>query len=145
MQEYNVPKWSFSYIDMDGAQTTKHFESVSWVTALQEFMYFLRGAGFSISDNAVQVHSDVDSESWQGEWCYDTPECSDSIQDWGHPDDTDTSMHFCPPFKGDPDECAFKHKEKYEIRDLIEAVECLTQEVEEANHYKKLELKGGAL
>jgi hypothetical protein len=107
-------------------------------------VYFLKGTGFELDNNSIQINNrhGFAVGDWFGNYCEDV----DTVAtDWSHPDDADLSMHFCPPFEGNPEDCAFKHKEKYEIRDLIEAVECLTQEVEEANHYKKLELKGEAL
>jgi hypothetical protein len=63
--------WSFHYTTTDGEQTIKSFDSDSWLKALQEFVYFLKGAGFELEADDIQVKGQPwrhDSD-WYGAWC----------------------------------------------------------------------------
>ena len=105
--ENNLPTWGFTYRDVDGAISTKSFEAVSWVRALQEFVYFLKGSGFNLDDDSIQIKDEHhDGYNWFGNYCFAIEQ--EENDDWSHPDDTDLSMHFCPPFEGNPEDCAFE-------------------------------------
>jgi hypothetical protein len=138
MQDNNTPTWGFTYRDIDGAISTKSFEAISWTRALQEFVYFLKGAGFSLDDDSIQIkHEHYDESLWFGYICPNVDE--EETEDWRHPDDTDLSMHFCPPFEGDPTDCAFKHDPT--LKDLKESVDALVLEISALNYYKEKELQ----
>jgi hypothetical protein len=138
MQDNNMPTWGFTYRDLDGAISTKSFDAVSWARALQEFVHFLKGAGFLLDDDSVQIKDDhYDNFNWFGNYCPPTEQ--EETEDWSHPDDTDLSMHFCPPFEGDTDDCAFKHEPT--LKDLKDSVDALTLEISALNYYKEKELQ----
>jgi hypothetical protein len=138
MQDYNdTPMWTFSYTDLDGNTSTKLFKTVSWVAALQEFVYFLKGTGFELDNDSIQINNRHDAnDKWFGGYCDDVDK---GAEECCYPDDTDLSMHFCPPFEGDPNDCAFKHEPT--LKDLKDSVDALTLEISALNYYKQKELQ----
>jgi hypothetical protein len=136
--ENNIPTWGFTYRDIDGAISTKSFDAISWTRALQEFVYFLKGTGFNLDDDSIQIKDKHrDDFNWFGYIC--PPIEQENPVDWEHPDDTDLSMHFCPPFEGDPNDCAFRHEPT--LKDLKDSVDALTLEISALNYYKEKEMQ----
>jgi hypothetical protein len=137
MQDNNLPTWGFTYRDIDGTISTKSFDTVSWTRALQEFVDFLKGTGFELDNDSIQINNrHDDSDNWFGGYCDDVDK---GVEEWNHPDDTDLSMHFCPPFEGDPNDCAFKHEPT--LKDLKDSVDALVLEISALNYYKEKELQ----
>lgn len=105
MTEYEKPVWGFSHTDEFGNETYKTFttESSTWVEALQRFMDFARGVGYTVSQEAVAINAEIEVGecAWYGN--YYLPEVIED--DWEHPEDVP-----CPPFEGNPEDCAFKSK-----------------------------------
>lgn len=67
---YKQPVFSFLHEDIAGVVTTKTFEAESWVKALESFVYFLKGVGFVIEANSIQIHENHDgSDDWTGMYC----------------------------------------------------------------------------
>lgn len=95
MKEYNTPLWSFTRTIEDGTTDIQAFEATTWTLALQEFVNFLKGCGYILEDDSIQIRQDHEDFDWLGYYC--TP----VEDDWAHHDD------FCPPFEGNPEECAF--------------------------------------
>lgn len=95
MTEYEKPLWSFTRTNEDGTTDIKSFEAVTWSQALQEFVYFVKGCGYGLDDDSIQIKDSHENENWFGKYCEPFED------DWQHPDD------FYPPFEGDPDECTF--------------------------------------
>jgi hypothetical protein len=81
---YKQPVFSFLHEDSGGVVTTKTFEAESWTKALENFVHFLKGVGFTIDGESIQVH---ESHNWDNDWtglyCGDNKE-----PDWVHPDDS---------------------------------------------------------
>ena len=104
MQDYEKPTWGFTHNNGAGNISTKSFqlEDDEWTGALQEFIYFLRGLRYNISDDSVAINSErhMLGDEWFGG--YYVPEVEQVEDDWKHPDD------FYPPFEGEPEECAFE-------------------------------------
>lgn len=97
MNEYTTPLWSFTRTNEDGTTDIKTFEAVEWTIALQEFVNFLKGCGYILENDSIQIRNDYEDERWFGNYC------SPVEEDWTHPDDFD------PPFEGNPEECRFNH------------------------------------
>lgn len=95
MKEFTTPLWSFTRTSENGTTDIKTFEADTWSQALQEFVNFVKGCGYTLPEDAVRISEELDSEHWFGNYF---PSAED---DWKHPDD------FCPPFEGNPDDCGF--------------------------------------
>ena len=97
MKEYTKPLWSFTRTNEDGITDIKAFEADTWSQALQEFVNFVKGCGYVLAADAVQISNDVESEHWFGNYC------SPVEDDLKHPDS------FEPPFESRPEDCSFNH------------------------------------
>ena len=80
--------WTFARTDCEGVTTVSTFEAETWPYALQQFVNFLKGAGFGVDDESVAINGDkhlpdvagLDYESgWYGEMFY--PESGDVTDD----------------------------------------------------------------
>lgn len=114
MKEYEKPVWGFSHTDEFGNETYKTFttESSTWVEALQRFIDFARGVGYTVSQDAVAINAEIEvnEHAWYGN--YYSPEVIED--DWVHPDDFD------PPFEGNPEECAFDTMAEQALDEIIQ-------------------------
>jgi hypothetical protein len=104
MRDYTQPTWGFTYNDGEGNITTKSFstKSETWIEALSRFLDFTRGVGYTVANNAVALNADIEADecAWSGNYYISGgvyPE-----DDWSHPEDS------CPPFQGNPQDCAFE-------------------------------------
>lgn len=52
-------KFNFESENVDGAICTQSFEACTWTEALDYFVKFLRGSGYSLEDNSVAVNTDL--------------------------------------------------------------------------------------
>lgn len=50
-------KYTFTSIDIDGVKSTREFEAECWFDVLDEFITFLKGCGYSISQDAVGLNT----------------------------------------------------------------------------------------
>lgn len=50
-------KYSFSSIDRDGVKSTREFKAECWFDALDEFVTFLKGSGYSIPTGTVGLNT----------------------------------------------------------------------------------------
>lgn len=50
--------FKFESVDMDGCVLTQEFEADIWMEALDCFVKFLRGSGYSISNTSVGVNAE---------------------------------------------------------------------------------------
>jgi hypothetical protein len=48
--------YTFTSIDMDGVKSTREFEADCWFDALDEFVNFLKGSGYSIPTGTVGLN-----------------------------------------------------------------------------------------
>ena len=71
--------WTFARTDCEGVTTVSTFEAETWPYALQQFVNFLKGAGFGVDDESIAINGDkhlpavagLDYESgWFGEMFY---------------------------------------------------------------------------
>ena len=105
---YKQPKFSFLHEDSNGVVTTKTFEAEAWMSALENFVHFLKGVGFILDEKSIQIHEDYGvSHTWTGLYCGD-----EDVSDCVHPDDFD------PPFEGKPEDCAFK-KDVLSLEEIV--------------------------
>ena len=51
--------FKFESVDMDGCVLTQEFETDIWMEALDYFVKFLRGSGYSIENNSVGINTDL--------------------------------------------------------------------------------------
>ena len=51
--------FKFESVDMDGCVLTQEFEADIWMEALDYFVKFLRGSGYSIENNSVGINTDL--------------------------------------------------------------------------------------
>ena len=51
--------FKFESTDMDGCVLTQEFETDIWMEALDYFVKFLRGSGYSIENNSVGINTDL--------------------------------------------------------------------------------------
>ena len=51
--------FKFESVDMDGCVLTQEFETDIWMEALDYFVKFLRGSGYSIKNNSVGINTDL--------------------------------------------------------------------------------------
>ena len=51
--------FKFESTDMDGCVLTQEFEADIWMEALDYFVKFLRGSGYSIENNSVGINIDL--------------------------------------------------------------------------------------
>jgi len=49
--------YTFTSIDLDGVKSTREFESDCWFDALDEFVTFLKGSGYSIPRGTVGLNN----------------------------------------------------------------------------------------
>lgn len=66
MQDYEKPLWSFTRTSEDGTTDIKTFEAVEWTIALQEFINFLKGCGYTLDGDSVQIKALHEDERWFG-------------------------------------------------------------------------------
>ena len=75
--------WTFAHTDCEGVTTTSSFEADTWPRALQQFVNFLKGAGFAVYGESIAINGDkhlpeVDSveieHGWYGEMFYPSSE-----------------------------------------------------------------------
>lgn len=112
MKEFTTPLWSFTRTSENGTTDIKTFEADTWSQALQEFVNFVKGCGYTLPEDAVRISEELDSEYWFGNYF---PSVED---DWKHPND------FCPPFEGNPDDCKFKNQSNdYSCADCEEEID----------------------
>jgi len=115
MEEYTKPVWSFTRTNEDGTVDIKRFEADTWSQALQEFMNFVRGCGYVLNDDAVQLRGDYDCEHWLGYWC-------EPAEDYA-PIDWESSANLYPPFEGNPEDYAFEPEPvACSLEDFIRAI-----------------------
>jgi hypothetical protein len=62
-----MTEYFFSAVDPDGSHTRTSFEAESWLTVLDNFVLFLRGKGFYVSDDSIGVNA--------AHHCVDENEC----------------------------------------------------------------------
>jgi hypothetical protein len=58
--------WTFLRTDSEGNVRSSTFKAEDWITAMQEFVYFLKGNGFMLEDG-VRLNERYFSENWYGE------------------------------------------------------------------------------
>jgi hypothetical protein len=61
--------WFFNHTDADGATNSVEFAADTWIEALNYFVTFLRGSGYTIDSKTIGINSDntlVTDESWYG-------------------------------------------------------------------------------
>lgn len=113
MKDYALPLWSFTRTGEDGTTDTKTFEAVEWTIALQEFVNFLKGCGYILDGDSVQIKELHEDERWFGNYCSPV-EDDNSCGEWGDEIEWDDCYckreeEFFPSFEGNPEECAFNH------------------------------------
>lgn len=70
--EDGYPIFKFTYVSADETITEKGFTAETWIQAAQEFINFLRGAGFVLDSNALQLNERYfNPETWFKGVCED--------------------------------------------------------------------------
>ena len=57
IEEIMQPTMTFTYVDHEGVVTTKEFTPSTWVSNLNEFVNFLRGCGYLVSNESIGVNT----------------------------------------------------------------------------------------
>ena len=64
--EIKENKFSFHHEDTLGKINLVTFEADTWTEALNQFVLFLKGLGFFIENDDIQLHSRRESLDWSG-------------------------------------------------------------------------------
>jgi hypothetical protein len=59
--------WTFARTDCEGNLRTTTFTAESWIPAIQEFVYFLKGNGFLLNENSIRLNDEVLTDDWFGQ------------------------------------------------------------------------------
>lgn len=72
--EIKENKFSFHHEDSLGKINLVTFEADTWTEALNEFRLFLKGLGFFIYDDDIQVHERRKGLDWHGAYTKEEPQ-----------------------------------------------------------------------
>lgn len=59
--------WTIARTDCEGNLRTTTFKAEDWITAMQEFVYFLKGNGFELRSDSVRLNDEFLTDNWIGE------------------------------------------------------------------------------